>query len=137
MDDSLIAQIQALTNRVAALETKEAFDILMHQHSGTTASATNYGDLIGGPDVIPYGGDIISNAAGAFFPSGWSAAHTGTGLYTITHKLATTAYAAIAIPLTATLHASIAAQSANSVEFQFQNGAGTNVDTDFNFMLVS
>lgn len=47
-----------------------------------------------------YSGQVVSNAAGSFFPSGWTLTHVGTGIYKITHNLgiANTSYAFLAYP---------------------------------------
>lgn len=40
-----------------------------------------------------YVGSVTSSGTSTFLPSGWTVAHTSTGVYTITHNLGTTNYA--------------------------------------------
>jgi hypothetical protein len=82
-------------------------------------------------------GIVSSNAAGAFFPAGWSVAHTGTGLYTITHTIGNTNYAPFATPFGQLFPPNInSSLGATTFELGFSDTSGHFQDTDFVFLVV-
>lgn len=128
--DQIAAAVQSLQSQVVQLQTTMNY----HKHTGNdftkkldvTAAVASY-----------FMGDVISNAKGSIFPSGWSVTHLTTGVYQINHTLASTAY----IPM-ATVRSSgysIAAPNIGSSSFEIivYVGSSSPVDSDFNFVVFT
>lgn len=100
------------------------------RYLGVTAGSTP------APSATTYAGDVTSNAAGTIFPAGWSVGHTGTGIYTITHNLASTNY--IVMLTMRGAYFSIHYQSKNTNTFQVVTNLTTSTpaDLDFSFFVI-
>lgn len=89
-----------------------------------------------------FGGQVLSNVAGGFFPAGWTLTHIGTGEYTVTHNLGTGNYAVAVYPSFAGEAFCIsgwAAIGTNAFEVWFNNPDASFVfqDSDFHFILTT
>lgn len=112
-----------------------------HNHNGINSRRISYTDLINRPTFSTplYTGEVISNAAGANFPTGWSVNHTGTGAYTITHNLNTTAYT-VQLTLGNGYGDTIAWGTKGSTSFQvlvWNPGGPAFADHDFSLMVTT
>ncbi len=102
-----------------------------------------YEDAVEGPTVsqaLPYMG-FVQGSLGASvtgtLPNGWSVAHTGTGLFTITHNLGHTDYALVATTnsnVNRTIERS-GAQGTNTILVKVTDTSNVSTDDDFSFML--
>lgn len=82
-----------------------------------------------------YTGYVVSNAASTPFPAGWSVAHTGTGVYTVTHTMATANYVVnVNIVNAAAKYAVVA--SPGSSTFQILTFSTTPAAADLDFMFT-
>jgi hypothetical protein len=99
----------------------------------TSANALNARQALG-----IYDGSVNANGTAGYLPVGWSVTHTGTGDYTITHNIGTTAYV---VNATADQNSNAAAverviRSANSFEVIIAGfNSGTFFDAAFGFTL--
>ena len=84
-----------------------------------------------------YMGEVISNAAGSIFPSGWTVTHVTTGVYKVTHTLGSTPY----IPLaTVTGNSGYTIQvitGSGYFEAIIYVGSAGPEDSDFNFVVFT
>jgi hypothetical protein len=85
-----------------------------------------------------YAGSVVSNAAAAYFPTGWSFSRTGAGIYTITHNLGTTNYSVNITPIGIVADFA-AAYTKTTTQFSvvIANSSTVPVDSNFDFIVTS
>jgi len=66
----------------------------VHRHNGIDTVQIEYQDILNRPGEL-YGGKVNDNGDAIYLPAGWTSTRTGTGEYTVTHNLGTTAYAVL------------------------------------------
>lgn len=87
-----------------------------------------------------YMGQVVSGAAGAFFPDGWSVANPSTGLYNITHTLSTSNYSASALTISGSVAHIITGHlyiSPTTFQLEIYNNSGSSVNDDFVFTVFT
>ncbi len=103
-----------------------------HRHTGLDNTKT-----LGGASGTTYGGTVTgAGAAGSTFPTGWSVAHNGTGDYTVTHNLGTTAYVVVVSNFAGSAaYMILQSFDANSFRLLTYNVTPSVNDTPFSFIL--
>lgn len=86
-----------------------------------------------------YAGSVVSNAAGTYFPVGWSVVHTGTGTYDIHHTLGTANFSAM-ITANGIVANTVAVYSKTTTQFSVLitvSNTSAPVDSDFDFNVTN
>ena len=142
--DDLYSQVQDLQN--TSDNNQPTVDALTNilQPDGTiraqldypldTQSVQEIQELI--PTANIQGGNVVSNAAGPLFPTGWIVAHTATGRYTITHTLGTTTFAVSATVISATCIIYTYTKTSTSFDIGINTYSGSAIDSDFDFLVT-
>lgn len=91
-----------------------------------------------------FAGSVTSGGTAVFLPTGWSVAHTSTGVYTITHKLGTANYAVVVTGTGAFSYGNVPGiTNVGSTTCQITmgtigvGGSVSPTDNSFNFILTS
>ena len=84
-----------------------------------------------------YAGRVADDGSAVNLPSGWTSAKTGTGQYTVTHNLGTTAYGVAGLSTSAN-QATINLSAINANDFRVitWNNTPTNTDLPWAFVLA-
>jgi len=110
------------TNETLTLQTNAADDEWLQMSDGLSI----------------YSGYVIypSPGSGSELPDGWSAASSGTGIFTITHTLGTNRYSASATAITGTaVVVTISALQPTYITFRLYDSAGVLIDRTFDFII--
>jgi hypothetical protein len=92
----------------------------------------------GGSGGGSYVGHVaFGGSAGTPFPSGWSVAHTSTGVYTITHDLGDTDYEVAITPYDGYLRFIEYDKATSTITARFFNISGSAADTEFGFIVAT
>lgn len=142
MDDETRQEVLKIVQQAMGKSQFGQPKVPYHTHNNIDSPQLDYNLLKNLPttstSTVPiYSGQVSSNAAGSFFPAGWTLNHAGTGSYTLTHNLGDTNYAIVVTSVSSNIYVAVTLGT-NSVDIEtFDASSGSNTNADFVFILTT